>query len=430
MNLFIHTLGCKVNQYESQGMAELFSANGFELCSEAELADVIIVNSCTVTAESDRKTRQAVRHFKTVNPTAAVILTGCMSEAFPEDAARLEGADIVVGNKNYGRILEVYREYTEGRGERLCRIEEHKRGDSFSTPSITSFNERTRAYIKIEDGCDRFCSYCVIPRARGRVRSRDLDDIVKEASALAASGHHEVVLVGINLTAYGKDNGLELCDAVEAIADIDGIERIRFGSMEPDQISDATLKRLAACEKFCPQFHLSLQSGCDATLKRMNRHYDSEFYLQLVKKIEAMFDNPSVTTDIMVGFAGESEEDFEASRAFAEKIGFARMHVFAYSRRAGTAAYSYPDQITNAEKARRSRLMTETAEALEQAFCAAQAGRLAGVLFEEERDGCSVGYTENYTRVFVNSSEPLHGKILKVKLTGTCRGGCTGELVE
>lgn len=430
MKVYIHTLGCKVNQYESQGISELFASRGAEVTAIPEEADVIIVNSCTVTAESDRKTRQSVRHLRGVNPDAVIILAGCMAEAFPQKAAETEGADIIIGNKDYGRIFDTYEEYLAGGGAKLLKIEQHEKGDVFSTPPVTGFNERTRAYIKIEDGCDRFCTYCVIPRARGRVRSRSVDDIKNEAEALGRAGFKEIVLVGINLTAYGTDIGATLFDAVNAAASAKGIERIRFGSMEPDQIDDETLILLSKCEKFCPQFHLSLQSGCDKTLKRMNRKYDTSFYLDLVERIRAMFVNTSITTDIMVGFAGESEEDFNESAAFAEKVGFARMHIFAYSRRQGTAAYSYPDQVTNAEKARRSSLMSKTAAKLTRSFCESQVNLRAKVLFESEQDGICRGYTENYTEVSVKSKEHLHGEIKDVIITGASADSCIGILCD
>lgn len=426
MKFYHTTLGCKVNQYESQGIAELFGTHGFETVNDPTEADVILVNSCTVTAESDRKTRQTVRHLKALNPNAVLILAGCMAEAFPEQAERLTEADICIGNADYTTVYETYLAYCPG--QRLINILPHQAGVPFKTPPVTRFDEHTRAYLKIEDGCNRFCSYCIIPYARGRVRSKPIEEIRREAEALAANGYREIVLVGINLTAYGQDTGSSLDRAIEAAAAPSGIDRIRLGSMEFDQIDDTVLERMANNPKFCPQFHLSLQSGCDATLARMNRHYDSAAYAAFVDRIRVCFDNPSITTDVMVGFAGETNEDFEISRRFAETIGFARMHVFAYSRRAGTKAYAMPNQVNNAEKQRRSREMIQTAQCLEAAFCAAQVGRTESVLFETEENGFWIGYTKNYTRVAVQSEETLANRIAKVRITEAASALCYGIL--
>ena len=429
MNLYIHTLGCKVNQYESQAISEIFVNNGFRLSAPSD-ADVIIVNSCSVTAESDRKTRQTVRRLKLKNQNCTLILCGCMSSAFPEKSYDIQEADIVIGNNNYNKIYNTYLDYVSGGKKRVLAVEEHKKGEKYCTPSVSKFNERTRAYIKIEDGCDRFCSYCIIPYARGRVRSRCIEEIYSEALALSKSNYKEIVLVGINLTAYGKDTGESLADVVERVAEINGIERIRFGSMEIDQISDETLKRLAKCEKFCPQFHLSLQSGCDKTLKSMNRHYDTDFYLNFVEKIKEKFDNPSITTDIMVGFAGETESDFLESVEFARKISFAKMHVFSYSKRVGTKAYSFPNQVENREKERRSKIMIEAANELEKKFLATQVGLTQKVLFETEENGMWYGYTKNYTRVKAQSDIDIQNAILDVKLTAPDGDLLIGEIIK
>ena len=415
MKIAFYTLGCKVNQYESQSISEILARSGHTLVSKTGDADCIVINSCTVTAESDRKTRQAVRRFKRNNPFSIIILAGCMPQAFPDEAKALEEADIITGNTSPAKIPQLIDKFITT-GKRVINIETHEKSEDYSTPALTNFSERTRAFMKIEDGCERYCTYCIIPKARGVVRSRSLEDIEKEAFSLAEKGFSEIVLVGINLTSYGKDNGLNLCDAVVTAAKPEGIKRVRLGSLEPDHISEEVLARLNSEPKFCPQFHLALQSGCDETLKKMNRHYDTAFYKDLVKKIRETFKNPSITTDIMVGFAGETEEDFNKSLAFYKEIGFARGHVFAYSVRPGTFAANYKGQVEKKEKERRASLMLEAALACEREFLNSQIGQTVPVLFETYKDGVSVGYTENYSRVKLKTQKSLSGKLINVTL--------------
>ena len=428
MRVAFFTLGCKVNQYETQVIREEFLKAGHTAVEEGAQFDVVIINSCTVTAESDRKTRQVVHRFRRENPNAVIVLTGCMVQAFSQEAKELTDADIVVGNTDTRKILQLTEQFLAD-GERIFEFTPHTREENFNTPSISSFAERTRAYMKIEDGCNRYCSYCIIPTARGFVRSKPVAEIKEEAEVLAQKGFSEVVLVGINLSAYGKDEDLNLCDAVDAVCEVDGIKRVRLGSLEPDHISDSMLERFKNQAKFCPQFHLSLQSGCDATLKRMNRHYDSAFYADLVERIRKMFPDAAITTDIMVGFAGETEQEFEQSVAFLKKIGFSKAHVFAYSRRKGTVAYSLPGQITRAEKSERSKIMLAAAAECETAFLKSQAGKLHEVLFEVCENGVAEGYTANYLRVCVNTTENLEGKIKKVKIVSTKGEIAFGEIV-
>ena len=415
MKIAFYTLGCKVNQYESQSVSELLARNGHEIVSRPNDADCIVINSCTVTAESDRKTRQAVRRFKRTNPFAIIILAGCMPQAFPEEAKALEDADIITGNTSPCKIPLLIDEFIKT-GKRVINIKNHEKKETYSTPSLTDFSERTRAFMKIEDGCDRYCTYCIIPKARGVIRSRCLEDIETEAFALADRGFSEIVLVGINLTSYGKDCGLNVCDAVCAAAKPQGIKRVRLGSLEPDHISEEVLENLKNEPKFCPQFHLALQSGCDKTLKKMNRHYDTAFYRDLVQKIRKTFENCSITTDIMVGFAGETEQDFNDSLAFYKEIGFARGHVFAYSVRPGTFAASYPEQVEKKDKEKRASLMLKAARESETEFLKTQIGLIVPVLFETCKDGFSEGYTENYSRVRVKSDKSLSGQIINVTL--------------
>lgn len=428
MKVAFYTLGCKVNQYETEAMREAFAAAGHTVVPESAPFDAIVINSCTVTAESDRKTRQTVRRFRKERPDTAIILTGCMVQAFSDEAKALSEADIIAGNTDVKKIVE-YAEKFLLDGEKIFAVQKHKKEERFNTPSLNNFAERTRAYMKIEDGCERFCTYCIIPTARGFVRSKPLDEIKAEAEALSKSGFSEIVLVGINLTSYGRGEAFDLADAVDAVCSVEGIKRVRLGSLEPDHMSDEMLSRFKKQEKFCPQFHLSLQSGCDETLKRMNRHYDTAFYRDLVTRIRGSFENAAITTDIMVGFAGETEEEFEKSLAFAREIGFAKAHIFAYSRRAGTVAYALPNQVSNAEKARRSRLMSAATLKTENEFLSSLAGKVFPVLFETAQNGFAEGYTANYSRVKVQSDKPHTGEILNVKIVKAEKDYCLGEFV-
>ena len=425
MNVLFYTLGCKVNQYETEAIKEMFLDNG-HVSDEQAVADAVIINSCTVTAESDRKTRQILGRFRRNYPNAVIVLTGCMVQAFPEKSRELELADIVIGNKNIKKIVTLTEEYAK---DKIFDYEEHKTKDPYITPSISDFDERTRAYIKIEDGCDRFCSYCIIPYARGRVRSRKLDDIKLEATRLAQKGYKEVVLVGINLSAYGKGEDTNLCDAVETVCSVEGIERVRLGSLEPDHITDDMLERFKTQQKFCPQFHLSLQSGCSETLKRMNRHYDSPFYLDLVNRIRAIFPDAAITTDVMVGFAGETEQEFKTSADFVKQIGFAKCHIFVYSRRSGTVAAALKNQVEKSEKLKRAKIMRTVAETSEAEFLNNQLNKVFPVLFETGCDGYATGYTPNYTKVLVKTDNYHTGEILKVKLTKAEKDFCYGEII-
>ena len=429
MNVKFITLGCKVNQVESEAMREALLAGGFQEAAEGQTADVVVVNSCTVTAVSDQKARQALRREKKRNPGAVAVLTGCWPQAFPQEAEDFLEADIVLGTTRRAALLPKILEYLSTK-QRIVDIAPHEKGEKFEKLTISAMHGRTRAFLKIEDGCDRFCSYCIIPYARGRVRSKPLEDIKAEAALLGDHGYREVVLTGINLPAYGKDLGLHLCDAVEAACAAPGIARVRLGSLEPEQLTPEVIVRMAKQEKLCPQFHLSLQSGCDATLKRMNRHYTTAEYRQIVHNLRQAFPNCAITTDIMVGFAGETEEEFAASLAFAKEIAFAKVHVFAYSRRPGTRAYDMPGQVTNKVKEERSRQMIAATLATQRDFFAAQVGRVEEVLFEQEREkNVYEGYTRNYTPVRVASAIPLQGQVLPVEITQALEDCCLGRLV-
>lgn len=426
MKIAFFTLGCKVNQYESQAMAERMVKCGFELVSPNEKADVYVINSCTVTAESDRKTRQTVRRFKRKNPDSIVILTGCMPQAFPEDAEALNEADIVLGNKNNIRLPELIERYFSC-GRRVIEIESHETGDKFTGDNISGFEGRTRAIVKIEDGCNRFCSYCIIPYSRGRVRSKPIDELEAELRTLSDAGFIEIVLVGINLSSYGSDIGLNICDAVELAASMN-FERIRLGSLEPDHITDDVIERLAKIDKFCPQFHISLQSGCDNTLRAMNRHYTSAEYKELCDKLRSAFVDTSITTDIMVGFPTESEDDFKDNVNFAKEIGFEKVHVFPYSPREGTRAAKM-EQIEKKVKEVRSHIMIEETEKIRLAFLKSQIGKEVEVLLETRHDdGFTEGYTKNYTPVKVKGTHPC-GKLVTAKITSVDGDFCVGEVL-
>lgn len=426
MKAAFYTLGCKVNQYESQAMAQNLERHGFIITDHSDDADVYVINSCTVTAESDRKTRQAVRRFKKQHPESIVVLTGCMTQAFPEYGEKLDEADIVIGNKSNRFLHDYIMQYINGSG-RIFAVDIHKTGDEFAGDTITSFRERTRANVKIEDGCNRFCSYCIIPYARGRVRSKPLDELKNEIAELEKNGFSEIVLVGINLSAYGLGTDKNIVDAVRIAASFDGIKRVRLGSLEPDHITDEIIEELAKIPEFCPQFHISLQSGCDATLKRMNRHYNSEEYYSLCKKLRESFDGTTITTDVMVGFPGETAENFKASMDFVKKVGFEKVHVFPYSIRPGTPAAKMPDQIEKCEKEKRAATMTDAADEIRNTFLKNQIGRVLEVLVEEYHEGFAQGHTANYTPVKIPCDGEIHG-IIKTEITAVDGDFCIGKI--
>lgn len=409
MKAAFYTLGCKVNQAESEYMAELLQKAGFEIVNPNDEADYYIVNSCTVTATADQKTRQSVRRFKRKHPNSTVILTGCMPQAFPKDAEKLEQADIVLGNKNDNDILDLINKHVAQKN-RIIRLSEHQNGEKFAPCSVRAFGGRVRAFVKIEDGCDRFCSYCIIPKSRGRVRSKPLEDLKQEVTDLAANGIKEVVLVGINLSAYGKGTDFNIADAVETCAGVDGISRIRLGSLEPDHITDSIISRLSTVHKFCPQFHISLQSGCNKTLKNMNRHYTAEEYEELCNKLRAAFKDCSLTTDVMVGFHEETEQDFEESLAFVKRIRFEKVHVFPYSERTGTAASKRGDSVSKQEKDHRASVMITETEKIRQNYLERQIGKKVRLLVEGRVNSEYLrGYTKNYLPVLLKSAQDLTG---------------------
>lgn len=430
MNFNIITLGCKVNQYESQAMREDLLKNGFELAEPNTPADITVVNSCTVTSVSDAKNRKLINKIRRENPDGIIVLTGCMPQAFPDKQENFENCDIVLGNAKRAELVPAICEYIENHMKNVFISPHPVKNEQFEDLSISSLGEHTRAFIKIEDGCNRFCSYCIIPYARGRVRSKSIEALKAEVKRIADNGYREVVLVGINLSAYGQDEGLNLADAVECVCAQDGIERVRLGSVEPEQMDEPMIKRLAAQPKFCPQFHLSLQSGCDNTLKAMNRHYDTAEYSKIVSNIRKTFDNSTITTDVMVGFAGETEEDFKASMDFVKQTGFAKVHVFPYSRRKGTVADKAPNQIAPNIKEQRAKEMGELVAESRAEFLKTQVGLTESVLIERFRHGYLEGYTKNYTPVhIISDDENLCGQIVNVKITSAEDDYCMGTVV-
>lgn len=430
MKYCIITLGCKVNQYESEVMAELLDQAGYTKSDSYADSDICIVNSCTVTATADAKNRKYIHRIKRENPDCILVLCGCMPQALPDEMTVFTSCDIVMGNTARRDIVPLIDEFLITRNQ-IVRIDPHDKGEGFEPMWICAFNERTRACIKIEDGCNRFCTYCIIPYARGRVRSKPLDAIRSEAVELAANGFKEIVLVGINLSAYGQELDLGVDDAVKAVCEVDGIERVRFGSIEPERMTEDILLRLSKEKKFCPHFHLSLQAGCDATLKRMHRHYDTAEYARIVADIRRLFDNPSITTDVMVGFVGETDDDFKASVSFCDAIGFAKTHVFPYSKRKGTAADRMDGHIEEQIKRQRADVMIAHSLEQQRKFMQNQVGRTESVLFEtRSKDGFVEGYTKNYTKIRVRSDRVISGEIFNVYITEAFDDYCFGEVLR
>lgn len=419
MRVTFYTLGCKVNQNETGALAQLFEESGYTVVSNEEGADVYVVNSCTVTNFGDQKSRKWLRRAKRENPGAVTVLTGCYPQAFPEEAAAIAEADVVTGSGNRRAILQDVQKVLNGESERVVDIRPHEKGERFEELPMDKFAEHTRAFVKVEDGCNRRCAYCVIPRARGPVRSRDEASILQELHRLTESGYKEIVLTAISLPSYGTDSDTSLVELVEKAAAVPGVERLRLGSLDPDMLHDDDILRLSRVKKLCPQFHLSLQSGCDKTLRAMRRPYTTAQFAEIADKLRKAFgpENVSFTTDVIVGFPGETEEDFEASMKFVTEQRFLKVHVFPYSRREGTAAYDFPDQIPEHEKEERSRRMTAAVESVRAEEAAKMQGRMADVLLETPLSATLfTGYTKQYLPVLVNAPGCKTGDIVKVVL--------------
>ncbi len=430
MKFHIKTLGCRVNQYESQFMKELLVSNDFQETVSFEEADIIVINSCTVTAESDRKTRQFVHKAKALNPNSIVVLCGCMPQAMVASQANFKYADIVLGNSNRKDLLK-YIDRFMGNRQGIVDIKEYKTNDKYEDISISSFSGRTRAYMKIQDGCNNFCSYCLIPYARGRERSRKLSDIKNEAEKLANIGYKEIILTGINLSSYGKEFDLNLCDAIEVLEKIEGIRRVRLSSLEPDFLNSEIIDRMSKCKKLCNHFHLCLQSGCDATLKRMNRHYDTKKYRQLVQELRNKFENCSISTDILLGFPGETEDEFNKTLDFVREIELSKAHVFPFSIRKGTKASKMENQIDKSIKKKRCKVIADIIKKQSENFLLSQVGNKLFVLFESlEGENMYIGFSENYLVVKVFSKENICGKILPVTVKACDSETLFGEVCK
>ena len=436
----LHNLGCKVNAYETDAMQQLLEENGYEIVPFTECADVYVINTCSVTNMADRKSRQMIHRARKKNPQAIVVAAGCYVQTSTEEVIEDLAVDIVIGNNQKNHLVDCIEEF-ENKNHPVCAEDAGQGAQAKNTEEkivdcidinqdeqeyeyflVNKTAEHTRAFIKVQDGCNQFCSYCIIPYARGRVRSRSIEDVVEEVTTLAKSGYKEVVLTGIHLSSYGLsenyNSGFEnnrLLELIEAVAKVDGIERIRLGSLEPQIITEAFAKRLANVKKICPHFHLSLQSGCDATLKRMNRKYTAEEYAAGCAMLRKYFDDPAITTDVIVGFPGETEEEFAATKQYVADIGFYEMHIFKYSKRKGTKAAVMPDQVDEQVKTKRSDILLACEEQMSKTYRDGYVGREVEVLFETpwewEGKPYYTGYTREYIRVAYPTTENLSNQI-------------------
>lgn len=426
------TLGCKVNSSETEGMRNLFEAAGYRSVSETDVADVYVINTCTVTNTGDRKSRQMIRRSRSLNPSAIVAAVGCYAQMAPDEVASIAGVDLVLGNNQKHRIVELVEDLAHG-GRRV-EIMPSEEMTGFETLPILDFKGQSRAFIKIQDGCNRFCSYCVIPYARGPVRSRHIPDILEEAARLVKKGFPEVVLTGIHLTSFEDGSGGEgLTGLIHALGDMEGLHRVRLGSLEPGFLTDAFLDTLAGSRKFCPHFHLSLQSGSESVLRRMNRHYAPGDFLGIAKAIRARFPDASLTTDVMVGFPGETEREFEDSLSFCTSVGFAWMHVFPYSPRRGTPAAEWPDQVSKSVKDIRAARLLSLAESMRTTFRQSFIGREMAVQMEQAVPGkpdWMEGFTANYIQVAVQAVPFRPGDCFLVRLDESIGSRMQGTLLR
>ena len=413
-----YTLGCKVNQYETEAMLELFEKEGYEKAETEDYADVYVINTCTVTHMSDRKSRQYIRRMKKKNPDAIIAVVGCYSQVSPEEILSIDEVNLVMGTNDRKKIVEEVKKIDASR--KVSTVDDIMKVKAFEEIEINKTNGKTRAFLKIQDGCDRYCSYCIIPYARGRVRSRDLESIVKEVENLAANGYKEVVLTGIHVASYGKDikdSDIKLLDVIKQINDIEGIERIRLSSVEPILFTDEFVEAVSTMDKVCPHYHLSLQSGCDETLKRMKRRYTTEEYKAIVDRLRAAIPNVSITTDVIVGFPGETNEEFDKTYEFLKDIELTHMHVFKYSPRKGTPAATMENQVDPSTKHDRSEKLLQLNEENFNKFGQKMLGKEFNVLFEQKvGDNKYEGLTENYVKVIVESDNDISEQILKVKI--------------
>ena len=420
----LHNLGCKVNAYETEAMQEMLEKAGYEIVPFKEGADIYIINTCTVTNIADRKSRQMLHRARKMNPDAIVVAAGCYVQAQAEKQEIDPCIDIVLGNNRKKDLITVLEEYQKNKAEDTCleEVEDISRTREYELLSLTRPGDHTRAYIKVQDGCNQFCTYCIIPYARGRVRSRTVEDVIREVRSLAENGYREVVLTGIHLSSYGIDFDGErhLLELIRAVHEVDGISRIRLGSLEPGIVTEEFAEAIAALPKMCPHFHLSLQSGCDATLKRMNRRYTSGEYYEKCQILRKYFDHPALTTDVIVGFPGETEEEFRQSMEFVDKVDFYETHIFKYSKREGTKAAVMEGQVSEQVKARRSALMISLGEKKRKAYEESFVGKEVEVLVEEpaviEGRTVQTGHTKEYIKIALEQEEDLRNQIVKVRV--------------
>ena len=421
MKVYIHTFGCKVNSFESAAMSETLAKSGFEILDNSAGADVVVVNSCTVTANGDRKVAQFVRSVKRGAPDTVVVLSGCMPQAYPQKAEAMAGVDIITGTGNRLGIAELINTYMACKYKTVSVLSGKK---DFEPLGVERMDGHTRAFMKIEDGCDRYCAYCIIPYARGNVRYMSLEDIKAQADSYAKKGYREIVLSGINLSFYGRGSEIALYDAVQCAAAPDGIERVRLGSLEPDLLPNELLTRLSSIEKLCGHFHLSLQSGCDATLSDMRRRYDTAQFAAVADRIRTLFPQPTFTTDVIVGFPGETEEHLAQSLRFVQSFGFLKVHVFPYSARPGTAAADFPNQVPNPKKKRRAALMTGAADSVREKVMRQYIGRTARVIAEQPAGGGFEGYTDHYLPALIIREGVATGDIVNGMIQDIRDGKC------
>lgn len=424
-----YTLGCRVNQYETEAMAEIFEKNGYEIVNFEDFSDIYVINTCTVTSIGDKKSRQMIRRAKKNNKDAIVIAVGCYAQVAPDEVSKIEDVDIIIGTDNKSKILDYIDEFNQTK-KKLNKVKNIMTVREFEEMEIDHYQDKTRAFLKIQDGCDRFCSYCLIPYARGPVRSKKFETIIEEVNKLVDNGYKEIILSGIHVASYGKDIGnVTLVDVIERLNEIKGLERIRIGSVEPSFFNIDNIKRLAKCEKLCEHFHLSLQSGCNETLKRMNRHYTTDEYKEAVVNLREYFKDVSITTDVIVGFPGETVEEFKKTYEFLQEIKLNKLHVFKYSPRRGTKAAEFKETVDNEEKEKRSKLLIELSDNCEKEFNKKFIGRIMDVLIEEKKEEFCYGYTRNYIKVKVSSEKNIEGEIINTKIHDVNNDILVGEMV-
>lgn len=432
MKVAFSTLGCRVNVYESEAMIEKFIKDGYEITNFEEFSDVYVINTCTVTNMGDKKSRQMISRARRKNPEAIIAVVGCYSQIASDEISKIEGVDVVLGTRNKGDIVYYVNRAREEK-KQFVEVSDVLRNKNFEELDIEEYQDKTRAFLKIQDGCNKFCSYCLIPFARGAVCSKDPEKLLKEVHELAQNGFKEIILSGVHTASYGVDleGDWSLVKVLEEINKVEGIERIRIGSIDPTFFSEGVIEKITTLEKMCPHFHLSLQSGCDATLKRMNRHYTTEDYKTVVENLRKYISDVSITTDIIAGFPGESERDFNETYKFLSEIKLSKMHIFKYSPRKGTKAAEMMLQVDGNIKEQRSESLITLAEKLENEFMNKFIGRTMNVLYEEESKDLSnhyVGYTPNYIKVITKSDENLQGKIVETRLKEVDKGYILGEI--